>query len=283
MTWTGYGTPCQRWRDGQTSFSPDDGTQVTDLRRYEVSVIAGDREPRSFVERHHYSRSYPAARLRVGLYFRTELVGVAVFSHPPSERVLARLPCERLAGVELGRLVLLDGVPGNSESWFLAQCFRHLRGAGIEALISHSDPMPRAALDGSVILPGHVGTVYQATNAVYAGRTKATLLALLPDGTVFSARSMSKIRKQECGWRYCVDQLVAAGASPPATSDLLSQAELTAWMWRAIGSTCRRVRHGGNHRYVWSLGKSRSLRDGVAKMAVGPYPKSLDAPAIARA
>lgn len=276
MTWTGRGEPCQRWRDGASTFMPDDDTR--DLRRYEVALISSDKVAGDFVRRHHYAHSYPAARIRVGLYRDAELVGIAVFSHPPSEKVLARLPCERLAGVELGRLVLLSGprgVPGNGESFFLGQCFRNLRDAGIEVLISHSDPVPRRALDGAVILPGHVGTVYQATNAVYAGRTKRNLLVLLPDGTVFSSRSMSKIRRRERGWRYCVEQLVAAGAAPPA-SDILPPGELTAWMWRAIDRVGRRLPHGGNHRYVWAL--DRGLRADVARMACGQrYPKTIDA------
>lgn len=278
MTWTGRGDPCQRWRGGASTFVSAPGDDVRDLRRYEVALIASDKVAGAFVREHHYARSYPAARVRVGLYRGAELVGVAVFSHPPSEKVLARLPCERLAGVELGRLVLLSGprgVPGNGESFFLGQCFRHLRDAGIEVLISHSDPVPRRALDGTAILPGHVGTVYQATNAVYAGRTKRNLLVLLPDGTVFSSRSMSKIRKRERGWRYCVEQLVAAGATPLA-SDILPQEELTAWMWRAIGEVGRRLPHGGNHRYVWAL--NRHLRTDVARMDCGrPYPKAIDA------
>lgn len=270
MTWTGRGAPCQRWRDGATAVrSDDDG----DLRRYEVAPIAGDAEPRGFVQRHHYSGSYPAARFRVGLYRASELVGVAVFSHPPSERVLARLPCERLAGVELGRLVLLPTVPGNGESYFIAQCFRHLRGRGIDVVVAHSDPVPRTTAAGSVVLPGHVGIVYQATNAVYAGRTKRNLLALMPDGTVFSSRSMSKIRRRERGYRYCVEQLVSAGAPPPSSD--LPEVDLTAWMWTAISLVCRRLGHDGNLRYVWAL--DRSLRRAVGGLACGqPYPRSID-------
>lgn len=277
--WTGRGVPCQRWRDGTSSFRTDD---ITDLSKYEVAVIAGDKIPKAFVEQHHYSRSYPAARFRVGLYRGAELAGVAIFSQPPSEKVIAKLPCERRAGVELGRFILLDDVPGNGESWFLGKCFGHLRTAGFEALISHSDPVGRRSLDGTIILPGHVGTIYQSTsscglNAVYAGRTKRNLLALLPDGTVFSSRSMSKIRKRERGYRYCIEQLVAAGATPPA-SDLMPQEELTAWMWSAIGQTCRRVSHAGNHRYVWALDKK--IRKAVAALATGAaYPKTLDAAA----
>lgn len=268
-------TSNQRWRDRASSFRP--AGEVIATGEYEVALTSSDKLARSFVEQHHYSGSYPAARERACLYRAGELVGVAVFSHPPSEKVLARLPCDRLAGVELGRFVLLDSVPGNGESWFLARSFDLIRAEGYEAVISHSDPLPRRSSTGEPVLPGHVGTIYQATNAVYAGRTKATLLALMPDGTVFSARSMTKIRRRERGYRYAIAQLVDAGATPPS-SDLMPAYEHTAWMWRAIRQVCRRVRHGGNHRYLWAL--DRKLRRDVAALATGaPYPKTLDAEA----
>lgn len=260
----------QRWRDGVASYRPLD---PIDTSAYEVAEISSDKVAKDFVERHHYSRSYPAARHRFGLYRRHELVGVAVFSHPPSEDVLAKLPCERLAGVELGRFVLLDDVPGNGESWFLARCFEGLRRKGVACLLSHSDPLPRRAANGNVVMPGHVGTIYQATNAVYAGRTRASKLSVLPDGTVFGERSMSKLRSAERGWEREVERLIEAGAPAPHAR-LTTWRDRRDWMWAAIAATCRRVHHGGNHRYLWAL--DRRLRRDVAKLATGAYPKTVD-------
>jgi len=278
VTWTGRGIPCQRWRDGTSSFVEVAGSDDDPgAAQYDVAEIPSDAEAKRFIVEHHYSGTYPAARFRVGLRDRRrrELAGVAVFSQPASERVLARLPCERLAGVELGRLVLLDHVAGNGESWFLGQCFRYLRRAGIEALVSHSDPMPRRTVDGRLIMPGHVGVVYQATNALYAGRTRRSLHAVLPDGRVFSERSMSKIRGRERGYRYCVRQLVDAGAPEPAETSC--KKELTRWMWAAIRQVCRRIPHEGCHRYYWPIGRSRALRRDMALLATGaPYPRVVD-------
>ena len=56
--------------------------------------------------------------------------------------------------VELGRLVLLDEVPGNGESWFIARCFELLRREGIVGVLSFSDPVPRTTADGRKVLPG---------------------------------------------------------------------------------------------------------------------------------
>ena len=270
-------TSAQRWRDRQTMFRP--GAEAIRTADYEVSAIDGDgsdKIAKAFVQQHHYSGSYPAARERVGLYHRSgELVGVAVFSHPSSEAVLERLPCDRLEGVELGRFVLLDSVAGNGESWFHARALDILRGRGYRVLLSHSDPMPRRTLDGGIVLPGHVGLIYQATNAIYAGRSGRELHVLKPDGTIFSPRSMTKIRRWERGAERAIAELVSIGAIAPSSADLADRDSRRAWMWREIFRTCRRLEHNGNHRYLWALDKR--LRRDVAKLASGDsYPKSID-------
>lgn len=270
----------QRWNNGLDRYRPSG--EVIDPLAYEVAVIADDTTAKAFVTQHHYSGSYPAARFRVGLYRKVsrQLVGVAVFSHPMSEAVLERLPCERLAGVELGRFVLLDDVPGNGESWFLARCFELLRAHGFEALVSCSDPVPRTTAAGVLVMPGHVGQIYQATNAIYTGRTKPCLHVLMPDGTIFSPRAMSKIRAAERGYRNDIERLIAYGAAAPRDVDLASRDDRRAWMWAQLAAIGRRHKHWGNHRYVWAL--DRKLRREVAKMARGAYPKQIDNAAIAQ-
>lgn len=254
-----------------------DESEVIDTRAYEVAEIADDTTPKAFVEEHHYSGTYPAARRRFGLYLSGQLVGVAVFSHPPNEAVLRRLPCDRMAGIELGRFVLLPEVPGNGESWFLARCFEQLRTSGIEALISHSDPLPRRDAGGNLVAPGHIGRIYQATNAIYGGRTRARYLWILPDGTCFSERALAKIRARDRGYRYAIDQLVRHGADHPHD---IGQ-DLGEWLHEALRRVARRVKHPGNHRYLWAL--DRHLRRAVAALALVDgsgtpvkYPKQLD-------
>lgn len=266
----------QRWYDRIGTWR--DPSEIIDTRAYEIAELLDDNTPKAFVAQHHYSGSYPAARERFGLYHRGgQLVGVAVFSHPPNEAVLRRLPCDRMAGIELGRFVLLSSVPGNGESWFLARCFEHLRAKGLEALVSHSDPLPRRTTEGTIILPGHVGQIYQATNAIYGGRTRARWLLLLPDGTVFSERAMSKIRSRDRGYRYAIDQLVAHGAKRPLD---IGQ-KLDEWLDTELSRITRRVKHRGNHRYLWAL--DRHLRRDIAKLALldangdrVAYPKHVD-------
>ncbi len=254
---------CQRWRAHRSSYRP--AREVLDVGRYEVAPIADDSTPKAFVCQHHYAGTFVAARYRFGLYAQGgALEGVAVFSQPVNDLSLACLPGEARASVELGRLVLLDHVAANAESWFVARCFEQLRAEGLTGVVSFSDPEPRTTAAGEVVFRGHLGTVYCALNAVYLGRATARTLRLLPDGSVFSDRAAQKIRQQERGWRYAVDQLVAAGAPAP-------EGDLASWLPVALRQVTRPLKHGGNHKYCWTLQK----RDRRHLPASLPYPKVL--------
>jgi hypothetical protein len=239
----------QRWHDRRDTYRPAGEPIAT--RLYEVAPIDGDSTARAFVERHHYSASYPAARWRFGLYRLDRLVGVAVFSHPSNDRVLTNTFAGTRAtdGVELGRFVLLDDVPGNGETWFLGRCFDLLRREDLVGVVSFSDPMPRATASGLSVMPGHVGTIYQAHNGVYLGRATPRTLKLLPDGTVLSDRAIQKIRAGERGWRPAAELLVRHGADAPCDD---RRAWLRRWLSPGAGLV-RRVRHLGNYRYAWTL------------------------------
>jgi hypothetical protein len=231
---------CQRWRDHRTSYRP--AGETIQRCRYEVAAIDSDTEAKDFVQAHHYSGSYPAARFRFGMYDGPRLVGVAVFSHPAHPRCLDFLPGERLASVELGRFVLLDEVPANGETWFLARCFRRLAREGLTGVVSFSDPVARVVA-GETIFPGHVGTIYQAHNGVYLGKSKPRTMRLLPDGTCLHPRAIAKLKKRERGHRYVAEKLERHGAD-------FSDGSLA-----AIESVTQVVRHTGNHKYAWTLNR----------------------------
>lgn len=252
----------QRWRERRESYRPAGETIIP--RLYEVAKIDSDRESKDFILRHHYLGSYPSARFRFGLFTRGDLVGVAVFSHPCNDRVLTSVfPLSPLESVELGRFVLLDSVPANGESWFLARAFEYLRKDGLAGVVSFSDPVPRRATDGTLIHRGHIGTCYQATSATYLGKTARRTIRLLPDGTVFNERTVQKIRSGERGWQYAAALLEKFGAEP-ASFDVRDN-WLEAWLPRLT----RSFRHSGNYKYAWPLqrGVRRFLPESV------PYPK----------
>lgn len=242
---------CLRWDTKRSTFRRP--TEVIRTAEYDVASIADDTAPKAFITEHHYSGSYPAALHRFGLYRRAALVGVAVFSQPMTGSVL-----------ELGRFVLLDEVPGNGETWFLARAFDVLRERGIPRVVSFSDPTPRTRADGSQVFPGHVGTIYQAFNGTLVGRSCSRTHRLLPDGRLFSPRTMQKIRARERGVDHAAQQLVDLGAEP-----LRADEDSAAWLKRWLPALTRPLRHPGNWKYLWGL--TRAERRMLP--ASLPYPK----------
>jgi hypothetical protein len=264
----------QRHFEGTVRWRP--AREVVDLAGMDVAPI--DRDiARAFIELHHYEHSYPAGRFRFGLFDSNELVGVAVFSQPVNDRSTACLPGEPIERVELGRFVLLDRVGANAETWFLGRCFHSLRREGLTGVVSFSDPAPRRTTSGRVVMPGHVGTIYQAHNAVYLGRSRAERRRMLPDGTVAHNRMLAKIRNHERGWRTAVDRLIGHGARQPRSGE-----NLRAWLDSALPSISRSVPHCGNHKYAWTLNRrdrrhlEHYLQRELGKTAI-PYPKIVDA------
>jgi len=258
--------PCQRWRKRRESYRP--AGEVIDTSQYGVDLLP-ESLAKAFVQEHHYSGSYPAAVCRVGLFrWGGELVGAAIFSVPMQAKAVVSW-CGTEAGCELGRFVLLDDVPANGESWFLARAFRLLKQAkpDMRAVLSYSDPVRRASADGHIVLPGHVGTIYQASNARYMGRSSARTLVLRPDGQNINGRAMSKIRRDERGASYAYEQLLKAGA--PRRNPLETG---KAYVKRALAEgPFRRVRHPGNHAYGWTLNRRHRL-----ERAALPYPKHIE-------
>lgn len=265
----------QRHRERAIRWRP--AREIVDLSGMEVAPVERD-YARAFVERHHYEHSFPAGRFRFGLFDRCALVGVAVFSQPVNDLSTACLPGDPIERVELGRFVLLDCVGANAETWFLGRCFHSLRREGLTGVVSFSDPVPRRTTSGMVVMPGHVGTIYQAHNAVYLGRSRSERRRVLPDGTVAHNRLLAKIRNGERGWRTAVERLVVHGARPPAPDQ-----DLRAWLANELPTVARSVPHGGNHKYAWTLRRQdrrhleRYLERRLGQAAPLSYPKIVDA------
>jgi hypothetical protein len=125
-----------------------------------------------------------------------------------------------------------------------------------------------------MVFPGHVGTIYAAASATYVGRGTPSTLILAPDGTTVSNRMLSKVRNEDKGIDYGTATLVRHGAPPrrPGASG-------AAYVRRALREgPFRRLRHPGNHCYLFPLGNTvtrRRLRNGWTPRLL-PYPKQPD-------
>lgn len=263
---------CQRWRDGRSVFVAGDRFEPSE---YAVADLA-EADARAFVLDHHYSRSYPADRHRVGLWrrgARPQLVGVAVFSVSMNQAVIPRytgLPAGQ--GVELGRLVLLDDVAMPGETWFMSRAFRSLRAAKgeVETVVSYADPQPRRNAAGDVVKPGHVGRIYAALSGHHHGKSAPRSGWATGAGAPVSERALSKISGGECGRDYAIAQLVALGAPPPMDGERGAE-----WV-RSLASNgfLVRTRQPGKHVYSWGL--TRRARAGLLGRPMQPYPRVLD-------
>lgn len=269
--------PCQRWNSGRAFYRP--AGEVIDTTRFEVTP-ATENDAKRFTQEHHYSRSYPAARYRVALmhkrpFQREEMAGVAVFSVPMNNHVVPHyFGIPAINGVELGRFVIRQDVPANGETWFLARAIRLLKESipGISAVVSYSDPLPRRTITGDVVKPGHVGTIYQASNCAYLGRSRARSLVLTPAGTVLNERTVSKIRNDERGREYAYEQLLELGAPKRLPGE--SGASYVARLMKM--PELRRVRHNGNHVYGFVLGHNTAAKTIRKRLLSKPYPKKPD-------
>lgn len=247
---------CQRWRGRRTSYRP--AGEPLDTRRYEVTPI-GFTDAKRYVVAHHYSASMPASRLEVGLWHKASanrsaaLAGVLVFSVPMQEQAIPAWldGLSPRLGIEIGRLVLDEDVPGNGESWFLGRAFRLLRERlpEVRGVLSYCDPVERRDAEGRITKRGHVGVVYRAHNGTFVGRSAARTLILAADGRGVSERALSKIRRDEQGAAYAMRQLRDLGAPPRHMGE-----NGAVYVERALREGgFRRSRHPGNLAFRWML------------------------------
>lgn len=166
-------------------------------RRYRVRPLPF-LAARDFVTAHHYSKGTPNAQTAAyGLWEGSWLIGAIMFATPCSEAVRGSVfgPDHVQRVTELSRLVILDVTPRNAESWLIARALHALKleRPHLWAVVSFADPSA-----------GHVGTIYQATNALYYGQGRRERFFVDPGGRLRHrrqcGRNISPERAAELGW-----------------------------------------------------------------------------------
>jgi hypothetical protein len=295
-------TSSQRWRDRRSSFRPADD-KFFDPSAHSVVWLPDNAVVGPFVATHHYSGTVPnSVNHRYALIDnRTHaIVGAALFGSPNGPQVISSSfpfldrETRSVTATELQRLVLLDHVETNGESWFVRQCmgldgqrlrqrYRYhensLHRQGVEAVVSFSDPWPRHDEHGVLTMPGHVGVVYQSLSAWWTGMSKARNAWYRSDGNPINERDFTKIRascgccgsgKSTSGVETAIKRFVAWGARTPRRNECRKQ-----WLAEVRDQIATKKRHGGNHRYCWGL--TSAARSGIEQKN-GPvdakkYPK----------
>lgn len=121
-------------------------------------------ETKPFILSIHYARRMPCVQYAFGLFNDGKLIGVITYGQPASPSL-----CKGIAGeenkknvLELNRLVILPEENGeNRASYLISKSLKLLPSRHF--IVSYAD------VGGW----GHIGYVYQATNFLYTGMTKA--------------------------------------------------------------------------------------------------------------
>lgn len=138
--------------DDVTEFGPVSGMTVGPVEQIDV---------REFCRRWHYTNSGGSALWNYGLYDGPTMVGIVAYNLPTRRACASVFGEEYAANVaHMGRLVCADDAPRNSES--------RLIGASLK-MLAVDKPNIWAVLTFAAQDEGHVGYVYQATNAIYTG------------------------------------------------------------------------------------------------------------------
>lgn len=153
-------------------------------------VVCERKEISAFVEKYHYSQNVNGMKTSVcfKLVHNDEIVGAIMYG-AVSTTAWKRYGEKESDVMELRRLILLDDVPRNSESWFISRTIAQVKELYpyVKVLVSYADPAH-----------GHVGYVYQATNWIYLGQSnKDVLLKDLDTGRVYHSRSLRVKSKGE--------------------------------------------------------------------------------------
>ena len=214
-------------------FDVEDADAASLKVRDMVVAKVNQADVREFCARYHYAITGGNMTWNWGLWHGPTLMGVVSYNLP------TRPACEAVFGPEhfdkvwhMGRLAMADGALRNSESRLIAGSLRAIR---------RSHPNTWAVLTFAATSQGHIGYVYQATNALYCGRSDRKHYYLDEKGqrrAQKQGRNLSPAKAVERGWTV---------------------------KWE-----------DGKHRYIYILGNKteRRQRLGLLRYPTFPYPKA---------
>lgn len=221
-------------------FDVEDVAVMPKVRDMTVAPVS-TRDVIEFARRYHYTENGGSATWRWGLWHGAVLHGVVAYNLP------TRTVCESVFGKayyahvwHMGRLILAESSPRNSES--------RLIGGSLRA-IERQYPSVWCVLTYAAADVGHVGTVYQATNALYTGSSSLE--------------------------HYYIDTL-GQRRSNYVNGARLSKDDAVGRGWSVHDSLPK-------HRYVYILGSKTQRRQRLAllRFPVLPYPKKTGGDAVA--
>jgi hypothetical protein len=190
---------------------------------------------REFSRRYHYTGLPGSASWRWGLWHGPVLHGVVAYNNGTRGMGANAFGDEHANKVwHMGRLMLSDDSPRNSESRLIG---------GSLAAIERQYPETWAVITFADEEVGHIGTIYQATNALYTGTTTSDTSQKYYVNAEGDRRSWRSVREK-------------------------GRSGLPGWTLTQASKP--------KHRYVYVLGSKtqRRQRRALLKLPVLPYPKA---------
>lgn len=165
---------------------------------YEVRKIPCNLAKQYIIKNHYSHGCHNAPSPCYGLFDKDNLIGVLMFATPCSENVRASIfgSEHKDMVIELHRLHVLDVTPRNTESWFISRCLQ---------LLKKDKPRVKAVISFSDTTQGHNGTIYQATNFYFIGKTTPCTFYLDENNRLRHPRqngvNIKKEKAEELGWK----------------------------------------------------------------------------------
>lgn len=182
----------------------------------------------------HYANRIPPIDFCFGLYDMQNLIGVCSFGTPLSSMLRDSIPSFKL--YELNRLVVNEGLPKNSLSYFVSSCIKLMPKPCV--LVSYADTSQN-----------HHGYIYQATNWIYTG---------------LSAKFMDYMVK---GMEYLHGQSIMDMSR--------GQENRVQWLKDKFGDKLYMKERPRKHRYFYFIGDKRDKKKMIKELPyqIEPYPK----------
>lgn len=211
---------------------------------------------KEIIETNHYSHRLKPPSLALGFYYKEQLATVICYGQPAGKSVVRHIFGNGLDDNvwELSRLFSFDWAPKNIESKCIGMSFKYIEEyfPNIKALVSFADENHK-----------HVGGIYQATNWIYLGTSKASYMWVDGGGRTYNNRYVGDYKKAYHK-RYIDDYKKLMGIKGRSAEDIAKDIGL----YKVRDTKAK-------HRYVYLLGSHKQKKELRKRIILEecPYPK----------
>jgi|TARA_R100000479_G_scaffold121186_1_gene62350 hypothetical protein len=144
------------------------------LKQIKVKVI-DSKAAKAYTLKHHYMKTFPAAKVCFGVFYKKLLSGVITFGYSTAtKQKIQKLVPKINEGeyIEMQRMNLLDVLGGNAESYVLGEIYSLFKkNTNIKVILTHAGGCKNDC-----------GIVYQAASWLYFGKEKCNDFYLTAKG-----------------------------------------------------------------------------------------------------